>query len=314
MGAFIKALGEQAAGAASSIVGTGLGMATAAWNDRRQLRQQAKLQNQEMAGQIAMTNYNQQKQMEMWKATGPTGQMQQLQEAGLNPGLIYGMGGAGGQTAQVTPGAVKGGEAPRGGNEIGLGIQQGAQLALLQAQKENIEADTANKRGEAANKPLEGKNIEAGTEWTNTRNSLDKVRVQIADVSMNDAIDIIRNERNQAESKARSMLVARKIDEATMQTEMDKINLEYATMGVEKKLKEVGITQKEGEISALVQRVINETKATDNKITDDAYYRTIHDVSDSLDLTVKSAADVLRIILALVGVKSAKTVISKRIP
>ena len=60
------------------------------------------------------------------------------------------------------------------------------------------------------------------------------------------------------------------------------------------------------EIAALTARVANETKLADNKLTDDAYYRTIHDVSDSLDLTVKSATDVLRIILGIIGIKSKR--------
>lgn len=164
MGAFISALGAQAA---SSAVGQILGMPLAAWNDRRQLRQQGRLSEQQMGFDKRMTDYNQQKQLEMWEKTGPQGQMEQLKKAGLNPGLIYGMGGAGGQTANVTPGNVQGAKAPAGGGEVeamtGMGIQSRllkAQEELLQSQANlnNVEAakksgvDTENTKADTANK------------------------------------------------------------------------------------------------------------------------------------------------------------------
>ena len=78
--------------------------------------------------------------MDIWEKTNYKAQMAQLEKAGLNPGLIYGMGGAGGTLGGAS------GNLNAGTNQMqGMGIQGAMQLALLNAQKENIEADTAQK-------------------------------------------------------------------------------------------------------------------------------------------------------------------------
>jgi len=136
-------------GAANSLLNTGIGLALEGHNDRRQLEQQYKLQAQQMQGQKHMTDYNMQKQLELWKATNYGAQMEQLKAAGLNPGLIYGMSGGGGQTANLAQGQVSGGEAPKGGHEV-IDMQgMGMQMALLQAQKRVLETQADKNAAEA---------------------------------------------------------------------------------------------------------------------------------------------------------------------
>jgi len=131
---------EAAADAAGQIVGTGLGIMFAGANDRRQIRQQRRLNKLENE----QTEFNMQKQLEMWEKTGYGPQKQQMKRAGINPALMYGMGGGGSQTASITTGT--GQHAPSGGGEIPAIMGLGMQLALLRAQKENIEADTEQKK------------------------------------------------------------------------------------------------------------------------------------------------------------------------
>ena len=152
MGQFITALANEAAGATTSLIGTGMGMALAGWQDRRQLRQQQKLQNLQLQGNKQMADYNQALQYDMWQKTGPVGQMEQLEKAGLNPGLIYGMGGAGGQTTGSPSGAISGSQA-NNSDPTGMGLMmlqakmQEAQIKVAEAQAKNIDADTDNKKG-----------------------------------------------------------------------------------------------------------------------------------------------------------------------
>lgn len=147
--------------------GIGMGLLLEGHNDRRQLKQQGKLQQLQIQGQKEMSDYNYAKQLQMWKDTNYKAQMEQMKSAGINPGLMYGMSGGGGTTTGSGGGTVQGATAPTGGGEAitgaGMGMQMAAQLALLQAQKENIEADTANKQAETTNKPLQGENIKADT-------------------------------------------------------------------------------------------------------------------------------------------------------
>lgn len=153
---FAYGIGGQAAG-------IGMGLLLGDYNDRRQLEQQAKLQELQMSGSKKMMDYQMAKQLEMWKATSYKAQIEQMMKAGLNPGLMYGMSGGGGQTTGSTSASTAGGTAPTGGREIPDMLGMGIQYQLLKAQKENIEAQTEKTKGETVNLPKTGSNIDADT-------------------------------------------------------------------------------------------------------------------------------------------------------
>lgn len=184
--------------AGQGVVGAGLGLALQRGQDRRQIRQQQKLTNMEIGGQKQMVDYNYQKQLDMWKATNYEAQMQELKTAGLNPGLIYGMGGTGGATTGQPIGNVTGGHAPTGGGEAIAGMQMAATLGLMRAQKENIEADTANKEADTANKPIVGKSIETGTKKMEGELKGIELNNEFLKKSLWDRLDIINTEANKA--------------------------------------------------------------------------------------------------------------------
>lgn len=159
---------EIAQQAATAGLGSIMGMMMGGWNDERQLKQQRELQNMQEAGNKRMLDYSMMKQLEMWQKTGPGAYKELLEQAGLNSALMYGMSGGGGQTTGGGSNGVSAGNAPSGGGEIGMGIQQAMQLQLLKAQKENIEADTDNKKAGAKNltASAEGQGLEnALTAW-----------------------------------------------------------------------------------------------------------------------------------------------------
>lgn len=139
---------------AGQAAGAGMGLLLGGLNDERQRRQQEKLQRLQIEGQKEMTDYNYSKQLQMWKETNYKAQVDELNKAGLNTALMYGMGGGGGTTTGSGSGNVTGGTAPQGGGEIqtmaGMGMQlqtQAAQIDLLKAQAENLRADTGKKTG-----------------------------------------------------------------------------------------------------------------------------------------------------------------------
>ena len=154
---YITQLGQQVGSQAVSGI---LGMIMGGINDRRQIKQQQKLTDMQLAADKSMTDYSHARQLDMWRATSYPAQLEMLKKAGLNAGLIYGMGGAGGQTTGAGSAHVAAPAAPSGGGEI-MGMMQlraqEAQIKLLEAQARNLDADTSNK-------PLTGENIQADTQ------------------------------------------------------------------------------------------------------------------------------------------------------
>lgn len=147
MGEFWSQAGSQATQGA---IGAAMGLVVGGLQDKRQLKQQGRLNEQSMEMNAKMLEMQKQKELEMWEKTGPQGQMKQLEKAGLNAGLMYGMGGAGGQSMGGSGAGGTGAHAPGGsGMEIMQGMQMAMQLKLLDAQKKNIDADTAGKLAEA---------------------------------------------------------------------------------------------------------------------------------------------------------------------
>lgn len=136
----------QAAGAAGSAAAGGIiGQVFAGANDRRQIRQQKKLNEL----QKGMTEFNMQKQLEMWEKTGYGATKKQMEEAGLNPALMYGMGGGGGgQSTNVNTAQSQ--NAPSGGGEMIAAMGMGLNMQLMKSQINLQNSQAEKNRIEAA--------------------------------------------------------------------------------------------------------------------------------------------------------------------
>lgn len=181
-------------GLIDGIASVGMGLMMQGQADRRQIKQQEKLMGLQMKGNKEMLEAQRQKEMQMWKDTSYPAQMEMMKKAGINPALMYGMGGGGGVTTGGGGSQVSAGSAPVGGGEIGMGIQTMAQVRLLEAQRKNIDADTANKLGDAANKPKVGANLDADTGIKQVQTRIAQIDEKIKDKTWDDAVDIIGSE------------------------------------------------------------------------------------------------------------------------
>lgn len=179
---------SMATSAGSGLVGGLVGQIFAGANDRRQLNQDRKLKQQQMLFDKEMTDYNYGKQLQMWKDTNYGAQVEQMEKAGINPGLLYGMSGGGGTTVGSGGGAhVGGGGAPAGGGEaIGMGLQM-MQMQLMKAQAEKLEAETKNIGADTGLKGAQTGNVTEDTKgkWLNN---------EFLDKSLNDRLDTINSE------------------------------------------------------------------------------------------------------------------------
>lgn len=128
----------------------GAGALLGVYNDWRQENLQRKLTKQQTQASKELTDYNMMKQLEMWEKTNYAAQKEQMKKAGLNPGLMYGMGGGGGTTANVATGNASGGTAAGHSGEIQAMMGMGLQRELLEAQKEVMQSQAALNNAQAA--------------------------------------------------------------------------------------------------------------------------------------------------------------------
>lgn len=97
--------------------------------------------------------------LEMWRDTNYSAQIGEMERAGLNPNMLYGGVGAGGTTASTgSGGSASQAQATQGNSATSAGISGMSQMgmlaeqkALMQAQKDNIEANTNKTNIEASN-------------------------------------------------------------------------------------------------------------------------------------------------------------------
>lgn len=118
------------------------------WNQTNQLDQQRKLMGMQIKGAKEMADYNQIKNMEMWKNTNYKPQMEEIAKAGLNPALLYGMKGGGGTTVGTGGGGMPSVATAEGPSAANKNIMD---MALMVSNKKLLDAQTKKTEAEAAN-------------------------------------------------------------------------------------------------------------------------------------------------------------------
>jgi len=150
-------------GAGSSL----LGMFSNNTNQKRQYGQTKNLMGLQNQYQKGLNQQGHDLQMDMWNKTNYGAQLEHMKNAGLNPALMYGMGGGGGSTT----GSQGGGSQSMGGVEqqknMGIeGAMAMAQMKLIKAQeaktnaeKDAILGDTPESKGRITKLGAEAKEI-----------------------------------------------------------------------------------------------------------------------------------------------------------
>lgn len=259
----IGGFAEQTAG---GIVGAGMGLLLENHNDRRQIEQQQKLTNIQLAANKQITGYNYDRQLEMWKNTSYGAQKEQMIKAGLNPGLLYGISGGGGTTTGSGGGSISGGQAPSGGHEImDLQGQMMAreQLQLLQAQKENIQADTKNKESQIPVNQATVPNIQADTAFKNVNTAIANIERQIKDETKEDQSAAITAIARQAEEELQTKIANKTITEAEAINATNSANERLLTLQLQNENLRKDLKLKDEQITQIINKIMQDWKSLD---------------------------------------------------
>lgn len=220
----VKAIGE----AITGIVGLGgaLGIgrrSREAQEDYRQIEQQKKLQELAITGSKELTDYQKQKELEMWEATNYAAQVKQAEKAGLSVAWLMGKGGGG-------SGAITGG----GGMSVGPAQaataaateQAETESRMMNAQIANINADTELKQASAGAQSAGTENTQQQTENLKIEQQFNEIRNRVAKATEYDAIDQIRYEATKMMHESNIAGTNQVINENTAKDQENKIKQE----------------------------------------------------------------------------------------
>ena len=233
-----------------------LGLALQGQADRRQIEQQRKLQHLQIQGSKHLTDYNFQKQLEMWNATNYPAQMAMLRKAGLNPALMYDGAGQGGST-NVATGNVASASAPVGGAEIQTMMAMGLTRELQRAQIENIKAQTDKTKAEtgAVAPGIEKTQAETGNIKIDTE--LKKLEQAFQESTFKNRESLINLTLSKLIEETRIIENNREISDATKQQQIKQVFEQVKNLAADTLQKQAQTAKTRKEYEEIEQRIKN---------------------------------------------------------
>ena len=251
-----------ASGAAGNIMGIGEELLMGNHRRKKQLEQQQKLTDMQVAANKNLADYGMGISKEMFEATGYGAQRRQMEEAGLNPALMYGHAGAGGSTQSAGAGSAGAGQASTGSEYAGKANAMGIEMMRAQseidvnmsiAEKNRAEAEaTAGYKKDQAiaeTKSIEEitKNTQVQRQGIKLQNDYDKIRNYIAESSFDYNIETLKWMAGKAREEYQIILNNKEISDETKNLVIESYKLNNKNICVEILNKKAGIELSEAQ-------------------------------------------------------------------
>ena len=124
-----------------------------------------------------------------------------------------------------------------------------ANLGLLKAQKENIEADTANKQGQAANQPKTGANIDANTALQQAQTKMQEIQNKVQGATIDEQIQLIQETADQAVQTAMILQTQVSLDRQTKEEKVSLLQAQTAETLIRAALGKQNIAASQAEVN-----------------------------------------------------------------
>lgn len=232
--------------AGAGLAGGMLGMIGQGKRAKKAHNRNKELMGIQFADQQALNKQGQELQMKTWKDTGYGAQMQMMKDAGLNPGLMYGMSGGGGQTTGSQGGGSASGNSSHAPMDIGASVQaglMGAQTAKLIAETNLLKNQNKTESGKMENMLSEKGDI---------------FREQMAEAYwkiQNATGEKLEDESNKIWEEAKLLNKQNKITKETMDDVIEGARLEAINKALQNSLTAENINKTKEEIDVLVNSI-----------------------------------------------------------
>lgn len=249
---------------AAPAIGAGmgiLGMLGQKKREKRAMNNQRELMGVQFRHQQELNQQGHDLQKKMWEETNYPAQMQMMEEAGLNPGLMYGMSGGGG----TTTGSQGGGSAQSGSApapqpmELGTAIQAAttaASIELMKANADKAKAEAENLRGGEGT--LGASQIEANKAAAlnaTTQAEINKLGLEIGNATKEDQIDEIHY-------RVEGLIKQNDLTDA----QAEKARVETTAIGVRMQLDKANINVANETVNKIINEIAQGWKKLDNEL------------------------------------------------
>jgi hypothetical protein len=228
----------------AAMAGSILGMVAGGMQNQNQMNQQGQLMNLQLRNQKELNKQGSELSYQNWLRTNYSAQRDQMEKAGLNVGMMYGMGGAGGTLTGGSGGSAAGGQAPQPNNQMAMLLGDlAANIDLKKAQARNLNVDSDKKEG-------------VDTDLTKTQIDMNKLTNLFNSGNMETALSTSKQELDNKIAENKILVESGKLTESNAKIADEKNRAEVNNIIADTLLKESGVDRNNAEIKKWATELI----------------------------------------------------------